>query len=162
MKTSWTVKRLRQPSAGDRAPCATQHADLPGEAITVQCDPEQGHAGLGHAQGLRPSGVPRFQWHGRARGCDHPFKCDDFEEPPRVQDQSGVEGLKHVYSWLMRHSSFLFNCFGVCVRGAPPFEVVYGRRFRAKMVPFGELVLFHRASKHRGELQWLRCVAWAQ
>ena len=76
--------------------------------------------------------------------------------------KAAVEGLKHVYSWLMRHSSFLFNCFGVCVRGAPPFEVVYGRRFRAKMVPFGELVLFHRASKHRGELQWLRCVAWAQ
>ena len=69
-----------------------------------------------------------------------------------------IEGHRHIYSWLMRHSSFLYNRFGVCARGAPPFEILYGRRFKAKLVPFGEVVLFHRASKHRGELQWLRGV----
>ncbi|CAE7327609.1 unnamed protein product [Symbiodinium sp. CCMP2592] len=67
-----------------------------------------------------------------------------------------VEGDKHVYAWVMRHAGFLMNRFAVGVRGDTSFEIMNGRRYKAKLVPFGEQVIFHRPTKHRGELQWTK------
>ena len=61
-----------------------------------------------------------------------------------------VEGDKHIYAWMMRHASFLMNRYAVGTRGATSYEVMNGRRYKAKLVPFGEQVIFHRPTKHRG------------
>ena len=69
-----------------------------------------------------------------------------------------LEGHHHIYSWAMRHASFLQNRFAKPVRGAPAYELVFGRRFKGVILPFGEQCLFHCPSRHKGDLQWRRGV----
>ena len=69
-----------------------------------------------------------------------------------------VEGHHHFFPWIMRHAGFLYNRFAVTPKGATSYEVVFGRPFKGHLVSLGELVIFHKASKHRGDLQWLRGV----
>ncbi|CAE6969495.1 RE2, partial [Symbiodinium sp. CCMP2456] len=143
----------------------------PGEPITFQCDPEAPIKQVVNAVescrsrlGLATHKVwiPRASHasNGLAEKAVNIVRTNALTLKSFLEARIGaaVEGHRHVFSWLMRHASFLFNRYAVCTRGAPPFEIVFGRRFKAKMVPFGELILFHRASKHRGELQWLRGV----
>ena len=143
----------------------------PGEAITFQCDPEapikqvvnavescRSRLGLATHKVWIPRGSHASN--GMAERAVGTIRANALTLKSHLESriQAAVEGHTHIYSWLMRHASFLFNRFATCVRGAPPYEIVFGRRFKSKMVPFGELVLFHRASKHKGELQWLRGV----
>ena len=67
-----------------------------------------------------------------------------------------VEGHNHIFSWAMRHSGFIHNRFSRAVRGAPPYEIVFGRRFKGILLPFGEQCLFHLPSRHKGDMQWRR------
>ncbi|OLP86509.1 Copia protein [Symbiodinium microadriaticum] len=69
-----------------------------------------------------------------------------------------VEGHHHFFSWIMRHAGFLYNRFSVTPKGTTSYEAVFGRPFKGHLVPLGELVIFHKASKHRGDLQWHRGV----
>ena len=146
----------------------------PGEAITFQCDPEAPIKQVVNAVGAVESCRSRLGlathkvWvpkgshasNGMAERAVATVRANALTLKSHLESRikAVIEGHNHVYSWMMRHASFLFNRFAVCTRGAPPFEIVYGRRFKAKMVPFGEVVIFHRKSKHRGELQWLRGV----
>ena len=54
-----------------------------------------------------------------------------------------IEGHHHVFAWTLRHAAFLLNRFGRPVRGIPPFEVIFARRFKGVILPFGEQCLFH-------------------
>ena len=54
-----------------------------------------------------------------------------------------IEGHRHVFAWTLRHAAFLLNRFGRPVRGIPPFEVIFARRFKGVILPFGEQCLFH-------------------
>ena len=65
-----------------------------------------------------------------------------------------IGGHLPIYAWFLRHSSYLHNRFFVTEKGLPPFEIVHGRRFRAKMLPFGEQCIFFCCSKHKGDVQW--------
>ena len=67
-----------------------------------------------------------------------------------------VEGHCHIYAWINRHAAFLHNRFAMGAKGAPAFEILFGRRYRGKLLPFGEKVIFHKATKHKGDLQWQR------
>ncbi|CAE7726372.1 GIP [Symbiodinium necroappetens] len=69
-----------------------------------------------------------------------------------------IEGHRHIYSWLFRHSAFLYNRFHVSVRGGTPHEILQGRHYRGAPVPFGEVVIFYKGSKCKGDLQWQRGV----
>ena len=138
----------------------------PGEPITLQCDPEAPINAVESCRSrLGPAThkvwVPRASHapNGMAEKAVDIVRTNALTLKAFLEGRIGavIEGHRHIYRWLMRHSSFLYNRFGVC-RGAPPFEILYGRRFKGKLFPFGEVVLFHRASKHRGELQWLRGV----
>ena len=67
-----------------------------------------------------------------------------------------VEGHNHIFSWAMRRAGFIHNRFSRAVRGAPPYEIVFGRRFKGVLLPFGEQCLFHFPSRHKGDMQWRR------
>ena len=67
-----------------------------------------------------------------------------------------VEGHCHIYAWINRHAAFLHNRFAMGAKGAPAFEILFGRRYRGKLLPFGEKVIFHKVTKHKGDLQWQR------
>ena len=69
-----------------------------------------------------------------------------------------IEGHHHVFAWTLRHAAFLLNRFGRPVRGIPPFEVIFARRFKGVILPFGEQCLFHSPSRHKGDLQWRKGV----
>ena len=69
-----------------------------------------------------------------------------------------IEGHRHIYLWLFRHSAFLYDRFHVSVRGGTPHEILQGRRYRGALVPFGEVVIFYKGSKCKGDLQWQRGV----
>ena len=77
-----------------------------------------------------------------------------LEERAKVK----VEGHVHLFPWIMRHSAFLLNRFAMPVRGAPPYELVHGRRFKSTLLPIGEQCLCHVPSRHKGDLQWRRGV----
>ncbi|CAE7388143.1 AGD9 [Symbiodinium sp. CCMP2592] len=53
-----------------------------------------------------------------------------------------------------RRAAFLHNRFAVGSRGAPAFEIVFGRRCKGKLLPFGEKCIYYTPSKHKGDLQW--------
>ena len=67
-----------------------------------------------------------------------------------------VEGHNHAFAWLNRHAAFLHNRFATGARGSPPFEVMFGRRYRGKLLPFGEKCIFFKGTKHKADVQWER------
>ena len=67
-----------------------------------------------------------------------------------------IEGHHHVYPWFMRHAAFLYNRFAVGARGATPYEILYGRKYKGALVPLCEQVIFHKPSRHKGDLQWAK------
>ena len=69
-----------------------------------------------------------------------------------------IGGQCPIFAWAMRHAAFLHNRFFVGVRGAPAYEILNGRKYRGKLLPFGELCIFHKPSRHKGDLQWRRGV----
>ena len=64
-----------------------------------------------------------------------------------------VSGHHHIFAWLNKHAAFLYNWFSTGGRGAPPFEIMFGRRFKGRLLPFGEKCIFFRPSRHKGDLQ---------
>ena len=68
--------------------------------------------------------------------------------------KGSLEGHLHVYSWFARHAAFLYNRYAVNAKGATAYELLYGRKYKGILVPFGEKVIFHKASRHKGDLQW--------
>ena len=75
-----------------------------------------------------------------------------------LEDRIGaaIGGHCHIYAWIMRHAAYLHNRFFSGSRGAPAYEVMYGRGFKGKLLPFGEQCIFHKPSRHKGDLQWQR------
>ena len=71
--------------------------------------------------------------------------------------QAEIAGHLPIYAWFLRHSSFVHNRFFVTDKGLPPYEIVNGRQFRAKMLPFGEQCIFC-GSKNKGDVQWRKGV----
>ena len=72
--------------------------------------------------------------------------------------QAEIAGHLPIYAWFLRHSSFVHNRFFVTDKGLPPYEIVNGRQFRAKMLPFGEQCIFFCGSKNKGDVQWRKGV----
>ena len=69
-----------------------------------------------------------------------------------------ISGTHPVFAWLMKHAAFLHNRFFVGTKSTPPFEAVYGKRFRGKLIAFGEVCIGHVKSKFKGDLQWRKAV----
>ena len=67
-----------------------------------------------------------------------------------------LEGDHHIFGWLLRHAAFLHNRYFTGYRGIPAYEAMFGRRFKANLLPFGELCIYHAPSKYKGDLQWQR------
>ncbi|CAE7041145.1 unnamed protein product [Symbiodinium sp. CCMP2592] len=67
-----------------------------------------------------------------------------------------IEGHNHIFAWVNRHAAFLHNRFANGGRGSPPFEIMFGRRYRGKLLPFGEKCIFYKGSKHKADVQWER------
>ena len=67
-----------------------------------------------------------------------------------------LEGHCHVFAWINRHAAFLHNRYACGSRGAPPYEIMFGRRYRGKLLPFGEKCIYYKPSKHKADLQWER------
>ena len=61
-----------------------------------------------------------------------------------------LEGNRHVFAWLLRHAAYLHNRFFAGSRGTPPYEAMYGRRFKGNLLPFGELCIYHCPTKYKG------------
>ncbi|CAE7337252.1 unnamed protein product [Symbiodinium sp. CCMP2592] len=74
----------------------------------------------------------------------------------RIQAKLG--GHVPLFSWLLQHASFLHNRYFVGHKGLPAWEVVHGRRFSQRLLPFGEVCLFYLGSKFKGDLQWQKGV----
>ena len=143
----------------------------PGDPITIQGDPEpsikqilnavevcRGRLGLKTTQRLIEKGS--HQSNGQAEKAIDNVRRSGLTLKSYLEEriQAKVEGDSHVYAWLLRHAGFLMNRFSVGPRGATSYEIMHGRKYRGKLVPFGEQVIFHRPSKHRGELQWTKGV----
>ena len=141
----------------------------PGEEITIQGDPEASikqvvnsfeacRAKLGLATKTRL--VPR-QSHS---SNSHVEKAIDTVRRNAatlrcyLESRIGavIPGSAHTYAWLFKHSSFLYNRFHVGNKGGTAYEVMFGRRYKEQLVPFGEKVLFYKHSLHKGDLQWLK------
>ena len=65
-----------------------------------------------------------------------------------------LSGKHPLFAWLLRHAAFLYNRFSTTSRGITPFEVLHGRRYRGRLLVFGESCIFHKATKYKGDLQW--------
>ena len=72
--------------------------------------------------------------------------------------KASISGSLPVFAWLMKHAAFLHNRFFVGTKGTPPYEAVHGRRFRGKLIPFGEKCIGYVKSKFKGDLQWRKAV----
>ncbi|CAE7941469.1 unnamed protein product, partial [Symbiodinium necroappetens] len=72
--------------------------------------------------------------------------------------KASTSGSLPVFAWLMKHAAFLHNRFFVGTKGTPPYEAVHGRRFRGKLIPFGEKCIGYVKSKFKGDLQWRKAV----
>ena len=67
-----------------------------------------------------------------------------------------IGGHCPIFAWLLRHAAFLHNRFFTTAKGAPPYEIVYGRQFKGKLIVLEEQCIFHKHSKYKGDVQWRR------
>ena len=65
-----------------------------------------------------------------------------------------ISGHMPIYSWLLRHSSFIHNRFMGTNKGLTPHEIVFGRRYTGKLLVFGEQCIYYAGSRFKGDLQW--------
>ncbi|CAE7542324.1 unnamed protein product [Symbiodinium sp. CCMP2592] len=70
-----------------------------------------------------------------------------------------TESKDPLFSWAFRHAAFLHTRFKVQKDGCSPFELVHGRKYKSKLVPFGSFVYaqFLPKSKSKGET-WKPCI----
>ncbi|CAE7232609.1 unnamed protein product [Symbiodinium sp. CCMP2592] len=139
----------------------------PGDTVTIQGDPEASikqivnsfetcRAKLGLATNKRL--VPR----GSHSSNSYVEKAIDTVRRNAVTLKAFLEsrigasipGSAHVYAWFFKHSAFLYNRFHVGTKGGTAHEVMFSRRYKGQLVPFGELVIFYKHSPHKGDLQW--------
>ena len=75
---------------------------------------------------------------------------------PSERHTPPIGGHCPIFARAMRHAAFLHNRVFVGVRGAPAYEILNGRKYRGKLLPSGELCIFHKPSRHKGDPQWRR------
>ena len=78
-----------------------------------------------------------------------------------VQQHTGhkTESKDPLFAWAYRHAAFLHTRFKVQKDGCSAFELVHGRKYKSKLMPFGSFVYaqFLPRSKSKGE-SWKPCV----
>ena len=141
----------------------------PGGTVVVQCDTEpsakqvvnavsscRGKLGLKTDVQWVPKGS--HSSNGRVEKAIDTVRRNALTLKAFLEDrvEGKIEGHQHVYSWFFRHAAFLYNRFAVNPKGGTAFEILHGRKYKGALVPFGERVIFHRPSRHKGDLQWCR------
>ena len=76
-----------------------------------------------------------------------------------VQDKLSLQlNTNHgLWSWALRHSSWLLNCFAV-VHGATPYELVYYKAYKGKMTEFAEPAFAYTHTALKGNPRWQRVI----
>ena len=120
----------------------------------------QGEAGLGYGEALGAQSQPRLQ-RASGKGDRHcAAKRSDSEgvlRKPRARCHRRPQ-THLLVAFAALCLSVHNNRFHVGVRGETPHEILQGRRYRGALVPFGEVVMFCKGSKCKGDLQWQRGV----
>ena len=64
-----------------------------------------------------------------------------------------------LWSWALRHASWLLNRFSV-VHGAAPYELVYAKVYKGRMTEFAEpaFAYTHTHTMHKGNPRWQRVI----
>eukprot|EP00435_Cladocopium_sp_Y103_P064486 s357_g26.t1 len=62
-----------------------------------------------------------------------------------------------IWSWAMRHSSWLLNRFAV-THGVTPYELVYSKPYTGKLAEFGEPIFAYVNTAHKGNAKWQRVI----
>ena len=62
-----------------------------------------------------------------------------------------------IWSWAMRHASWLLNRFSV-THGVMPYELVYSKPYQGKCVSFGEPIFAYVSVAHKGNAKWQRVI----
>ena len=75
----------------------------------------------------------------------------------RLQEQLSMELSTNnsIWSWAMRHASWLLNRFAV-THGCTPFELVYSKPYKGKLAEFGEPMFAYVHTSHKGNPKWQR------
>ena len=58
--------------------------------------------------------------------------------------------------WFTKWIALMMMAIGHPGLQATRMLILNGRQYRGKLLPFGELCIFHQASRHKGDLQWRR------
>ena len=62
-----------------------------------------------------------------------------------------------IWSWAMRHASWLLNRFGV-THGTTPYELVYSKPYKGKLASFGEPIFAYVNVAQKGNAKWQRVI----
>ena len=140
-----------------------------GERIVVQGDPEPAvkqiinsveacRVKLGLATDTRLAPRGSHASNGMAEKAVDTVRRNALTLKAHVEDRikAKVGGHCPIFAWLLRHAAFLHNRFFVTGKGAPPFEILYGRQYKGKLIVSGEQCIFHKPSKYKGDVQWRR------
>eukprot|EP00435_Cladocopium_sp_Y103_P015276 s4186_g3.t1 len=75
----------------------------------------------------------------------------------RIQEKLSIEldTNSHLWTWAMRHASWILNRFAV-VHGCTPYELVYSKPYKGKLAEFGEPVFAYTHTSHKGNPRWQR------
>ena len=76
-----------------------------------------------------------------------------------VQDKLSTQlSTSHgLWSWALRHASWLLNRFAV-VHGSTPFELVYNKVYKGRMTEFGEPAFAYTHTAFKGNPRWQRVI----
>ena len=76
-----------------------------------------------------------------------------------VQEKLAIQlNTNHgLWSWALRHSSWLLNRFAV-VHGATPYELVYHKTYKGKMTEFAEPAFAYTHTALKGNPRWQRVI----
>ena len=99
---------------------------------------------------------------------DHSFLSENTADRVRklagtfiegAQSRLGIKiGSDHaLWTWAARHASWVLNWFQP-VKGATPYELVYGKSYKALLAEYGEPVHGYVKNLNNGEARWRLCL----
>ncbi|CAE7625515.1 unnamed protein product, partial [Symbiodinium sp. CCMP2592] len=139
--------------------------------VVLQCDPEptclklrnevrRMRLQLGLQTDVQQSAEESHQSNGGAEVAVQTLRqqCNTLLSMYEAETKLKVATAHALHSWCLRHSSWILNRFVLRPGGLTPFEIIHGRPYKGKVLPFGETVMGLVSPGPKGKPRFIQAI----
>ncbi|CAE7197817.1 unnamed protein product, partial [Symbiodinium sp. CCMP2592] len=139
--------------------------------VVLQCDPEptclklrnevrRMRLQLGLQTDVQQSAEESHQSNGGAEVAVQTLRqqCNTLFSMYEAETKLQVATAHALHPWCLRHSSWILNRFVLRPGGLTPFEIIHGRPYKGKVLPFGETVMGLVSPGPKGKPRFIQAI----